>query len=210
MCHVLPSRWDNGRVIQDLPAGGTLECQSAFVHPAEAKRLHDALLCGLAWEEREIVLFGRRIKQPRLVAWEGDIPYRYSGQTLEPRPWSDPVKRTLDRVRVHTGVPFNHVLLNRYRNGRDSMGFHSDDEPELGPDPTVASLSLGVARRFVLVPRRGRGERIEVLLEHGSLVVMRGRCQTEYRHGIPKDSAVTAERVSLTFRRVLRPPAGDV
>jgi alkylated DNA repair dioxygenase AlkB len=177
---------------------------------ADADRAFRALLDDAAWEERHIVLFGRRIPQPRLVAWAGDIPYRYSGQTLEPRAWSEPLRRLLDLVCAHTGVPFNHVLLNRYRSGKDSMGFHADDEPELGAEPPVASLSLGATRRFVLVPRRGARQRLVVPLEHGSLVVMRGRCQAEYRHGIPKDSAVTDERVSLTFRRILRPPASDV
>jgi alkylated DNA repair dioxygenase AlkB len=155
------------------------------------------------------VLFGRAIVQPRLVAWAGDVGYRYSGQTLEPRPWSETLQSVLGRVCTHTGVPFNHVLLNRYRDGKDSMGFHSDDEPELGAEPAVAAVSLGVPRRFVLVSRRGR-ERIAIPLEHGSLVVMRGKCQAEYRHGIPKDFAVTGERVSLTFRRILRAPAGGV
>jgi alkylated DNA repair dioxygenase AlkB len=174
---------------------------------AEADRAFRSLLDDVPWEERHIVLFGRRIPQPRLVAWAGEVPYRYSGQTLEPRAWSGLLRQLLGRVCAHTGVPFNHVLLNRYRDGMDSMGFHADDEPELGAEPAVASLSLGVTRRFVLVSRRGR---LVVPLEHGSLVVMRGQCQAEYRHGIPKDSAVTAERVSLTFRRILRPPASDV
>jgi alkylated DNA repair dioxygenase AlkB len=174
--------------------------------PREADVVHLALLSEVAWEEREIVLFGRRIKQPRLIAWAGDMPYRYSGQTLEPRPWGGQLGSVLDRVCGHTEVAFNHVLLNRYRDGRDSMGFHADDEPELGPDPPVASVSLGAARRFVLAPRRGREGRIELVLEHGSLLVMRGRCQAEYRHGIPKDPAVNGERVSLTFRRLLGPP----
>lgn len=177
---------------------------------AEADRAFRSLLDDMSWEERHIVLFGRSIPQPRLVAWAGDVPYRYSGQTLEPRAWSELLQNLLGRVCAHTGVPFNHVLLNRYRDGKDSMGFHADDEPELGPEPPVASLSLGATRRFVLVSRRGPRERLVVPLEHGSLVVMRGKCQAEYRHGIPKAPTVAAERVSLTFRLILRPPASDV
>jgi alkylated DNA repair dioxygenase AlkB len=177
---------------------------------AEADYAFRSVLADVAWEEREIVLFGRRIPQPRLVAWAGDVAYRYSGQTLEPRPWGEVVKGVLARVCAHTKVPFNHVLLNRYRDGKDSMGFHSDDEAELGAEPVVASVSLGVTRRFVLVSRRGPRERLVVPLEHGSLVVMRGKCQAEYRHAIPKDAGVTGERVSLTFRRILRPPPDDV
>lgn len=177
---------------------------------AESDAAFRSLLDDVAWEERHIVLFGRRIPQPRLVAWAGEIPYRYSGQTLEPRAWSELLRGLLDRVCAHTGVPFNHVLLNRYRDGNDSMGFHADDEPELGTEPAVASLSFGATRRFVLVSRRGPRDRLVMPLEHGSLVVMRGRCQAEYRHGIPKDAAVSAGRVSLTFRRILRPPAVGV
>jgi alkylated DNA repair dioxygenase AlkB len=177
---------------------------------AAADSVLRALIASVAWEEREIVLFGRRIRQPRLVAWAGDVPYRYSGQTLEPRPWGEVVEGVLARVCAYTNVPFNHVLLNRYRDGKDSMGLHSDDEPELGAEPAVAAVSLGVTRRFVLVSRRGRRDRFVVPLEHGSLVVMRGKCQAEYRHGIPKDPGATGERVSLTFRRILRPPVNGV
>lgn len=192
--------------LADLARGGTVEYAPAWVSRAEADDYFSALLTNIPWEEREIVLFGRRIQQPRLVAWAGDVAYRYSGQTLEPRPWRAPLGHLLERVRAYTDVAFNHVLLNRYRDGRDSMGFHADDEPELGPEPPVASLSFGASRRFVLVSRRGPRERLEMVLEHGSLLVMRGKCQAEYRHGIPKDAALVGERVSLTFRRLLREP----
>jgi len=195
-------------VTHELPRGGTVDYDAAWLSRAESEHLHGALVAELAWEERDIVLFGRRIKQPRLVAWAGDVGYRYSGQTLEARPWSESLRAIRDRVCASTGVAFNHVLVNRYRDGRDSMGFHADDEPELGPEPTVAAVSVGAARRFVLVPRRGPPGKLEIVLEPGSLVVMRGRCQAEYRHGIPKDSRCSSERVSLTFRRLLRAP-GD-
>ncbi len=173
----------------------------------EATVLQAALVEELAWEQREIVLFGRRILQPRLIAWAGDIGYRYSGQTLPQRPLTPVLRGVLDRVNRRGGAPFNHVLVNRYRDGTDSMGLHADAEPELGPDPVVASVSLGVARRFVLVPRR-KGERFEYSLGHGSLLVMGGTCQAHYRHGIPRASGVHGERLSLTFRRVIEEPTG--
>lgn len=195
-------------VVHELPRGGCVEYDPAWLTREESERLHRELVAELAWEEREIVLFGRRIKQPRLVAWAGDLGYRYSGQTLEPRQWAPALRSIRERVRRATGVPFNHVLVNRYRDGKDSMGFHADDEPELGPEPTVASVSVGAPRRFVLVPRRGSSGRLEIELEPGSLVVMRGQCQAEYRHGIPKDARCASERVSLTFRRLLHAP-GD-
>jgi alkylated DNA repair dioxygenase AlkB len=165
----------------------------------DADRLLVAVREELRWEQREIVLYGRRILQPRLIAWAGALGYRYSGQTLEPRAATPALASTLDAVRAGVGVPFNHVLVNRYRDGRDSMGLHADAEPELGADPIVATVSLGASRRFVLRPRKD-GASHSYDLEHGGLLVMGGRCQSVYRHGIPRQPAVQAERVSLTFR----------
>ena len=160
-----------------------------------------ALLGELAWETREIVLFGKRIPQPRLIAWAGGFGYRYSGQTLEPRAPGPTLASLIATVNLAVGVPFNHVLVNRYRNGQDSMGMHSDAEPELGEEPVVASVSFGVARRFVVVPRK-KGQRYEYSLGHGDLLVMGGSCQSHYRHGVPRAAGVSGERLSATFRRV--------
>jgi alkylated DNA repair dioxygenase AlkB len=181
-----------------------LDFEPTWLPAGEAARALDAVLAAHDWAEREIVLYGRRILQPRLVAWGGDRPYRYSGQTLEPRPLSPPVRALMDGVNAFASTTFNHVLLNRYRHGLDSMGLHADDEPELGPDPVVATLSLGATRRMRLVPRRPRdGEPHAVDLDNGSLLIMRGACQLRFRHGIPRQPAVTDERVSLTFRTIL-------
>lgn len=166
-----------------------------------------ALATELRWEHRTIVLFGRAIMQPRLIAWAGAVGYRYSGQTLEPRPFTATVDGLLERARERAGVRFNHMLANRYRDGRDSMGLHADDEAELGDDPVVATVSLGATRRFVLKPRRktdGRGHAID--LGHGSLVIMGGACQRHYVHGIPRQADVHDERLSLTFRWLQREP----
>ena len=161
----------------------------------------------VTWAEREIVLYGKRILQPRLVGWAGDVAYRYSGQTLEPRPFTATVRALTARVNEYAGTHFNHVLLNRYRDGRDNMGLHADNEAELGPDPVVATLSLGATRRLALVPRHARdGERSSLDLPSGSLLVMRGACQRRFRHGIPREPGVADERVSLTFRLIARPP----
>jgi alkylated DNA repair dioxygenase AlkB len=174
-----------------------------FVAAADAAHLHVQLRDELAWEQRAIVLYGREVLQPRLVAWGGALPYRYSGQTLPPRPLTPLVAALTERVRQHTGVAFNHVLANRYRDGRDSMGMHADAEPELGPLPVVATLSFGAARRLVVVPRKaGDGERHEFTLASGDLFVMGGACQRDLRHGIPRQLAVTGERISLTFRLI--------
>ena len=181
-----------------------LDLEPSWLSPAEAADCHRAVRAEQSFAEREIVLFGKRIVQPRLVSWAGERPYRYSGQTLEPRPFTPAVGTLLRRANAFAGVAFNHVLLNLYRDGRDSMGLHADDETELGPDPVVATLSLGAQRRFVLVPRRpSDGARHSVDLGSGSLLVMRGACQRRFRHGIPRDPRCTEERLSLTFRRIV-------
>jgi alkylated DNA repair dioxygenase AlkB len=189
-----------------LAADTWLDFEPAWLSADEAERCLAAVRAEVTWTEREIVLYGKRIMQPRLVGWEGDVAYRYSGQTLDPRPFTDTVRALTDRVNEFAGARFNHVLLNRYRNGRDHMGIHADDEPELGPDPVVATLSLGATRRLTLLPRRPRdGERHAVELPPGSLLVMRGACQRRFRHGIPREPRVTDERISLTFRLIDRP-----
>jgi alkylated DNA repair dioxygenase AlkB len=210
-----------------------LDLEPSWLGAGEAERLLGAVRGELVWEQREIVLYGKRIMQPRLIAWCGELPYRYSGQTLAPRPPTPAVAALLGRVSAHAGEAFNHVLANRYRDGRDSMGLHADDEPELGADPVVATLSLGTARRFVIVPRRPRDreraregglrppeliaggagpsegpapDRRVVELAGGSLAVMGGAFQRRFRHGLPRDPHVGGERISLTFRRVERAP----
>jgi alkylated DNA repair dioxygenase AlkB len=192
----------NSRI--ELEGGAWLEYLPAWIDAPEADRLLAALRDELAWEQREIVMFGRRVLQPRLIAWAGSLGYRYSGQTLEPRAPTPTTDALMARVVEHTHVPFNHVLINRYRDGADSIGLHADDERELGLDPTVATLSLGAARRFVLKPRRARfGPSRSLDVEHGSLLVMGGTCQRHYVHGVPRQSGAVGERISLTFRRLV-------
>jgi alkylated DNA repair dioxygenase AlkB len=188
----------------DLEDGAWLELLRPWIDAADADRHLAALRDELAWEQREIVLFGRRVLQPRLIAWAGSTGYRYSGQTLEPRAATPTTEGLLARVVAHTRVPFNHVLINRYRDGADSIGLHADDEPELGRDPIVATLSLGATRRFVVKPRRARtGPDHSLDVDHGSLLVMGGTCQRHYVHGVPRQSSAVGERISLTFRRLL-------
>jgi alkylated DNA repair dioxygenase AlkB len=193
----------------ELFGGAWVELQRCWLAPSEATELADALVRQLPWEQRHIVLFGKRILQPRLIAWAGELPYRYSGQTLEPRPWPESVQALLARVNASAQASFNHVLINRYRDGRDSMGYHADAEPELGPDPVVATLSLGATRRFLLRRHaKGTGEApLALALEQGSLLIMGGTCQRHYRHAIPRDtSEPVTPRISLTFRQLLSAP----
>jgi alkylated DNA repair dioxygenase AlkB len=190
-------------VREDLGQGAWVEHNPGFVPAGEAAGWLAALQRELAWEQREIVLFGRPVMQPRLIAWAGEVPYRYSGQTLPARPFTPGVTALAEQVIARTGVRFNHVLLNRYRDGRDSMGLHADAEPELGEDPVVATLSLGATRHLLVVPRKKDGPRRRYALGAGDLLVMGGTCQRHFRHGIPKETAVEGERISLTLRRIV-------
>jgi alkylated DNA repair dioxygenase AlkB len=191
----------------ELGHGAWLHYLPAWIDAPEADRMLVALREELAWEQRAIVLFGRRVLQPRLIAWAGSLGYRYSGQTLEPRADTPTTATLTARVVAQTSVPFNHVLVNRYRDGADSIGLHADDEPELGRDPIVATLSLGAMRRFVLKPRRARsGPARSLDVGHGSLLVMGGTCQRHWVHGVPRQAGVAGERISLTFRHLVRAP----
>lgn len=186
--------------------GAWLDHDPTYLPGVDADRAHAAVRAELTWEQREIVLFGRRVWQPRLIAWTGTLPYRYSGQTLPPRAAPPVVHQLLADVCTRAGVAFNHVLVNRYRDGQDSMGLHADDEPELGEDPIVATLSLGTARRFVLQPRRRGTDRVILTLTHGSLLVMGGATQHHWYHAVPKAPACRDARINVTFRWLHGPP----
>ena len=196
-----------------LPGGAWLKWDPQFLESSFADRLLRTLLDEVSWEQRTILLFGRRILQPRLIAWAGEVPYRYSGQTLEPRETPASLTLLLERVRAHVGVFFNHVLLNRYRDGQDAMGMHSDDESELGENPVLASVSLGATRRFVIVPRKKSTTwgKLELELTHGSLLTGNTIHEPGWNYAVrmyePRERSVIGERVNLTFRHLLTIPA---
>jgi alkylated DNA repair dioxygenase AlkB len=193
-----------------LESGAWVDLYEGWLAPERERSLTELLLRELAWEQRHIVLFGKRILQPRLIAWAGTLPYRYSGQTLEARAWPAPllpwVEPVCTEVAAVAGVDYNHVLINRYRDGNDSMGYHADAEPELGPDPVVATLSLGEPRRFALKRHKSSESARTLPLGSGSLLIMGGTCQRHYRHALLRESGVGGERLSLTFRRLLAAP----
>jgi alkylated DNA repair dioxygenase AlkB len=165
----------------------------------EAGQLFARLRADVAWEQHTITLYGRSALTPRLTAWMGDGPYRYSGIVNEPAPWPQALAALRERLRDELGVDFNSCLANLYRNGTDSMGYHSDNESELGPRPTIASISLGDRRRFVL-RHRTTGTRWSWELGHGDLLVMRDESQSDYAHAVPKTSRPVGARMNLTFR----------
>jgi alkylated DNA repair dioxygenase AlkB len=165
------------------------------------------LLIEVPWRCEEVVMWGRRMPQPRLTAWYGDAGsrYAYSGIALDPLPWTPFLSDIKARIEAAVGSAFNSVLLNYYRDHRDSVGFHSDDEPELGTQPVIASLSLGEERTFVLKHKRSRAvQPVHLRLASGSLLLMKGDTQRYWRHGVPKESRPCGPRVNLTFRMIAR------
>lgn len=171
--------------------------------------LHRSLQATVDWQVHRVRLFGREVPAPRLSCWIGDpgTAYRYSGQRHLPRPWPDCLRPVRARLEAELGVPFNSVLANLYRDGRDAMGWHRDDERDLGPEPVIASLSLGAPRRF-LVKALGDTETkaLGIELPHGSLLVMDGDFQRRYRHALPRTARAVGARINLTFRNVIVDP----
>jgi alkylated DNA repair dioxygenase AlkB len=197
----------------DAPDAGLLFWPRAFAGDEAAELFAELRTC-IDWQAEEIVIFGEKRRVPRLVAWHGDpgASYVYSGVRHEPAPWLPALERIRLRIGARlagSGSPvastFNSVLLNLYRNGRDGMGWHADDEPELGSEPVIASVSLGAVRRFVLRHRRRRDRKIDLALPGGSLLVMHGATQRCWVHAVPKTARPVGERINLTFRRIATP-----
>jgi alkylated DNA repair dioxygenase AlkB len=196
---------------QALPLpGADVRYAASWLANDEADRLLERLLDEISWEQHRLLMFGRAVAAPRLSCWIGDpgTTYMYSRTRFQPRAWTPsltPLRARLERL---CGARFNSVLANLYRDGSDSMGWHSDDEPELGAQPVIASLSLGAARRFRLRRRLARGMRpspadtLDFPLAHGSLLCMAGATQRLYRHDLPKSAKVDAPRINLTFRYI--------
>ncbi|HSF57165.1 MAG TPA: alpha-ketoglutarate-dependent dioxygenase AlkB [Candidatus Binatia bacterium] len=163
------------------------------------------LIDEVPWRAEKIVVWGRTYPQPRLIAWYGDagMIYTYSGIQLTPLPWTGTLSDIKKRVEAAAGTNFNSVLVNYYRDHRDSMGLHSDDEPELGERPILASLSLGEDRTFILKHKRDNGLKpVRLKLASGSLLLMKGDTQRYWKHGIDKEIRPCGPRVNLTFRRI--------
>ena len=200
--------------ICSLPlADGDARVIQAFLARAQSAAYLAELIERVDWQQHTIRIGGRSVDSPRLSAWFGDpgAHYGYSGLSLAPSPWLPVLLELKERVEAACNAPFNSVLLNLYRDGADSMGWHSDDEPELGPRPTIASISLGATRRFRMRHRRRRGlEPVAIDLEDGSLLIMKGETQRYWKHQIPKTRRAVGPRVNLTFREIRRASTGGV
>ena len=177
-----------------------------WLDEAEADRAFSSLVEDCEWVQWAINARGKEVMQPRLMDWSGELPYRYSGQTLEPRPPNSVIADLSRCASQASGEQFNHVLLNLYRDGRDSIAMHADNEPELGWEPIIASLFLGADRKFVIQHKKKRSWRRTVILTHGSLLVMGGAFQRRWRHAVPRQGPVDTPRINVTFRRLFGPP----
>ncbi len=180
----------------------------------EANALYENLLNELPWQSDIVTLFGKTHVTTRQIVWMGDhdVSYHYSGQTRRAIPWTKQmlhVKRHIEQQLSSSGinVDFNSCLLNYYPSGEDGMGYHADDEKELGAQPIIASLSLGARRKFVFkhktIRQKNKPVKVELYLESGQLIVMHGDTQDFWMHTITKTKTVTSGRISLTFRKVL-------
>ena len=160
------------------------------------------------WEQSEILILGQKQLIPRLNAWYADDEknYAYSGTPLPLNSWTPPISSLKKAIEEKLSLSFNSCLLNLYRDGNDSVAWHADDEPELGIEPTIASISLGQERKFIIRNKLNHNDKLTISLPHNSMLVMRGNLQSLYEHKVPKTSLKVNSRLNLTFRKVCTPP----
>ncbi len=177
-----------------------------FFSTQESDRLFSDLYSSVKWKQDIIHFFGKKIPLPRLTGWYGDEgkSYIYSGIEQHPEPWTPALTLIKSKAEEISEVTFNSVLLNLYRDGKDSVSWHSDDESELGENPIIASISFGATRRFSLKHKISKDYKIDLDLPNGSLLLMKGETQHFWQHQIPKTSKSVPPRINLTFR-VIKP-----
>ncbi len=186
-----------------LPYDGVVEYHGCVLPLAEANKYFRLLLDEIDWKHDELVLYGKRIVTKRQVAWYGDQPFRYSySKSVKfALPWTPTLLALKSLVEQSSGENYNSCLLNLYHQGEVAMAWHSDDEPELKTDGAIASLSLGAERKFNF-KHKTTDERVSMLLEHGSLLVMKGQTQRYWQHALPPTKTISLPRVNLTFRTI--------
>jgi alkylated DNA repair dioxygenase AlkB len=175
----------------------------SFFSETESIHFLQHLLTQTKWRHDRVKFYGKEINLPRLTAWFGDLgkSYTYSKIEMDSLPWTPQLLEIKNRVEAATIIPFNCVLLNLYRDGNDGVAWHADDEPELGNEPTIASVSFGQTRKFQLRHRFNKEiEKVEIPLTDGSLLLMKGKTQQFWQHQIPKTSKPVGLRINLTFR----------
>jgi alkylated DNA repair dioxygenase AlkB len=187
-----------------LPQDGTVNYYGKLFGSKEADSYFEKLLNLIEWRNDEAVIFGKKIITKRKVAWYGGMPfaYTYSNITRYALPWTKELWQLKSVIEDRTGEMFNSCLLNLYHNGEEGMAWHSDGETDLKKDGAIASLSFGAERKFAF-KHKISNEKVELFLEHGSLLVMKGTTQTFWLHRLPKTKRITTPRINLTFRTIV-------
>lgn len=189
-----------------LPCDGQVHYHGAIVSQQQADSWLDSLLQEIDWQADQAVMFGKHITTRRKIAWHADQPfaYRYSRTTRYAQPWTDLLLQIKHQVEQHSGARYNACLLNLYHDGADGVGWHSDAERELQAQAAIGSLSLGAQRRFAFKHKNSK-QIVQLELEHGSLLIMRGTTQQHWLHRLPPARGIMHPRVNLTFRRMRTP-----
>jgi alkylated DNA repair dioxygenase AlkB len=195
---------DSNNIINLLPYDGVANYHGKILKQTEAAAYFDCLLKTIEWQHDEIVIYGKRIITKREVAWYGDGPYlyTYSNTTKQARIFTKELWELKKIIEDASGATFNSCLLNLYHSGEEGMSWHSDDEACFGHNATIASLSLGAERKFSFKHKKTK-QTASVLLENGSLLVMKDATQTNWLHSLPKSVTVGKARINLTFRKII-------
>jgi alkylated DNA repair dioxygenase AlkB len=197
----LKSLFDTDPVFLNLPDAEVIYYPH-FFDKEEADSIYTELISEIPWQQDDIRLFGKTHPQPRLTALFGNEgkPYSYSNIKMQPHPWNSLLQKIKSQVEHVSDTIFTTVLLNKYRDGKDSNGWHADNEKELGTNPIIASISFGAERTFQLKHNSDKDQKKSILLEHGSLLLMKGTTQHFWKHQIPKTAKPIGPRLNLTFR----------
>jgi len=186
-----------------LPFDGEVYYIKDFLPEDQLQGYFDKLYGEICWKNDEVWIFGKKITTGRKTAWYGDpgLTYTYSKVSRTALAWTVSLADLRDRITEMSGESFNSCLLNLYHNGNEGVGWHSDDEKELGSEPVIASLSLGAERKFIFKHKRN-SEKVEIILASGSLLLMKGTCQLHWVHSLPKSKKIPDPRINLTFRTI--------
>lgn len=201
--HLPDSRFESMTNIQLLPYDGEVEYYGVIFQPLQQQHYFEELMTSIPWQNDEAVMFGKHLVTARKVAWYGSnpYPYTYSRKTKVALYWNEVLKDLLSVAQEKTAAVYNSCLLNLYHNGKEGMAYHSDDEKALIAGASIASLTFGAGRKF-LFKHKVTGEKVEIFLEPGSLLVMKGATQQNWLHRLPPTTKVTTARINLTFRRM--------
>jgi alkylated DNA repair dioxygenase AlkB len=192
------------KIINLLNRDGTVNYYGKIMSYDEANRYFDLLLQNISWENEQVIIFGKPIITKRKVAWYGDSDYLYSYSNTAKRAlvWTEELTELKEVAEDFTGAKFNSCLLNLYHDGNEGMGWHSDDEESMRKNNPISSLSFGAERKFLFKHKQTK-QTVPIILEHGSLLVMKDDTQTSWLHSLPKSKKVTGARINLTFRNIV-------